>query len=272
VRETLFLLLTLALCPAVFSQGWYPMGARSASMSNAVVALEDVWSFHHNPAGLASLKSISAGVSYENRFLLRELQSQGVAVAVPLKKGVISVGGQFYGYQQFRSRKAGLGYSMLLSERFAAGVQVNYASVILNENYGSRHSATAEVGILAKITDQWKIGMSAFNLGRTGLSDFEDDRFSTIMRLGTSYELDKVILLAEAEKDLDHPVRLKTGLEYEPLESFFFRAGFATRPIEFSFGFGYRYRFLQLDLGSAYHQQLGWSPHFSLTFQFKDKE
>ena len=266
-----FLFLSLLVGTATLAQGWYPMGARSGSMANASVALEDVWSYHHNPAGLASLRAVSAGVCYENRFLLRELQSQGIAVAVPLKKGVLSIGAQLFGYEQFRSRKAGIGYSMQLSERFSAGIQVNYAGIILNESYGSRHSATAEMGILAEITENWKIGMSAYNLGRSGLADFENDRFTTLMRLGTSYELQKVMLLLEAEKDLDHPLRIKAGMEYEPIDKFFFRAGVAAQPIEFSFGFGYRYKMFQLDLGSAYHQQLGWSPHFSLTFTSKEK-
>jgi hypothetical protein len=189
-----------------------------------------------------------------------------LVVVLPLKTGVISVGAQMYGYELYRSQKAGMGYSLKLSEKFSAGVQMNYQGIRLTDNYGSKHSVTAEAGVIGEITEKWKVGMSVFNLGRAKLADFADDRFSTVMRLGTSFELEKVVFVAEAEKDLEHSMRVKGGLEYEPLDHFFFRFGAGTKPVDVSFGFGYKWRSLQLDLGSAYHQQLGWSPHFSLTY------
>ena len=68
------------------TQGYYPMGSRAQSLGNASNTLEDVWAYHHNPAALTGVKKLAVGISYENRFLLKELQSQGVAVALPLKK------------------------------------------------------------------------------------------------------------------------------------------------------------------------------------------
>jgi hypothetical protein len=262
-------LLLFLFCPLIsFSQGWIPMGGRSNSMANASVAFEDVWAYHHNPAGLASLKSFSAGLSYENRFLLKELQSQGLTVALPLKTGVLSFGAQLYGFELYRTQKVGAGYSIKLSEKFSAGVQLNYQGIRLTDNYGSKHSATAELGILGEITENWKIGVSVFNLGRAKLADFADDRFTTLMRLGTSYKVsDKVLFSAEAEKNIEYPLRFKAGMEYQAVKNFFFRFGAATAPVEITFGFGYKFKTFQLDLGSAYHQRLGWSPNVSLTYQ-----
>jgi hypothetical protein len=162
------LLLLLLLIPQVLdAQGWLPMGARSNSMANATVAISDAWSFHHNPGALAELKQLSIGVSYENRFLLKELQSQGVVFVQPLKnKGVISVGAQTYGFELYRTNRIGAGYSLQLSERFFAGVQLNYQGIRLSENYGSKNTMTAELGILGKITDNWKVGMNILFLFR----------------------------------------------------------------------------------------------------------
>jgi long-subunit fatty acid transport protein len=253
-----------------FSQGYYPMGGRSQSMANASTTLEDIWAFHHNPAALTGLQKMEIGISYENRFLLKEMQSQGVAFAVPLKKGVISAGGQRFGYRNFLSYKAGVGYSLKLSELLSAGVQLNYLGVRLPENYGSKNTVTAELGLLAKITEKWNIGFSLFNLGRNKLSEYQEDRYSTVMRFGSSYLISKKVLLtAEAEKNVDYALRGKAGIEYKLLDNFFIRGGFATAPIEGSFGFGYRFKeMLKLDIGSSYHQILGWSPHCSFSYQF----
>jgi len=252
------------------AQGWLPSGGRSMSMSNASVALHDVWSYHNNPGALAKVDRLSAGLAYENRFLLRELQSQGLTVAVPLKVGVLSVGGLTYGYTQFRSTKAGLGYSMPLSERFYAGVQLNYQGIQLSQNYGNANTVTAEAGLYAEVTDKWSMGFSVFNLSRTRLSEFKDDRLTTVMRLGTSYEFSKKLLIAaEFEKSIEYDLRFKSGLEYQIIDDFYFRGGIATAPVEFSFGTGYNFGIIQLDLGTAYDMILGWSPHFSITYQGK---
>jgi hypothetical protein len=261
----------LLLFPFVsFSQGWLPMGGRSNSMANATVAMSDPWSYHHNPGALAEVEKVSIGACYENRFLLKELQSQGLVYVQPLKTGVLSFGAQSYGYNLYRTFRIGAGYSLKLSEKFSAGVQLNYQGIRLSENYGSKNILTAEFGILAKLTENWKIGVSVFNLGRAKLSAYEDDRFTTLMRLGTSYSFSKkVIVAAEVEKNVDYKLRLKAGLDYQVVKNFFFRAGFATQPVEVTFGFGYKFKVVQLDFGSAYHQQLGWSPHFSLTYQGK---
>jgi hypothetical protein len=269
----LLLLILLATSGLTFGQGWTPMGARSMAMANASSTLNDVWAYHHNPGALGDVKEFTAGISYENRFLLQELQSQGFAVAVPMKVGVISVGGQLYGSQQFRTFKTGLGYSMKLSDKFFAGVQLNYLGLRLPENYGSANTVTGEVGVYAKITRDWKIGASVFNLNRARLADFADDRFTTMMRLGTSYSFSKKVLVAlDFEKNLDYDVRIKTGVEYEVVNNFRLRGGFATAPIELTAGMGYEWKQLQLSVGTSYHQILGWSPNFALVFKSEKSE
>jgi len=262
-----FVLLFLFHVQIIHAQGYLPMGARSNSLANASVTLPDAWAFHNNPGALGEVKTMSIGLSYENRFLLKQLQTQGVVYAQPLKVGVISVGAQFYGYNQFRTQRIGAGYSMKLAKFLFAGVQLNYQGVTLNENYGSHHSISAEAGVQALISEKWRIGVSVYNIGRAKLSAFENDRYTTVMRLGTSYTIsDKVIIMAEAMKHVDHKIDFKGAVEYQAFKNFFLRVGAASAPVEFTFGFGYKWKVLQVDVGTGYNQQLGWSPNFSLTY------
>jgi len=269
---TLSFILSFFIGHVALSQGWTPVGARSNSLANASVALEDVWAYHHNPANLTALKKWSCGISYENRFLLKELQSQGLVLAIPLKVGVISTGVQSYGFKNFRTNRIGLGYSLFLSEFLSMGVQLNYHQLRLTDAYGMKQSLTAEVGLQAMINKNWKIGCSIFNIGRSLLSSYSEDRLTTLIRFGTYYKLsEKVMVLAEAEKNIEYPLRLKSAIEYAPMSKVFLRAGIATQPIEVSAGFGYKFKSqYNLDFGSSYHQILGWSPHFSFTYQMKN--
>ena len=251
-----------------FSQGIHFSGSRSNSLANASVCLTDVYAFHNNPANLCFIEKVSIGISYENRFLLKELQNQSLAVAIPLKYGVLSFGGNTFGYKNFRTFKSGLGYSMLLTKELAMGVQLNHQLVRLSDAYGTNQTVTGEFGFSYVLNADWSIGLSVFNVGRNIIVFDPEDRYSTSMRLGTKYQVsERTLLLAELEKDVEHPLRSKIGIEYMPAESIAFRAGFATQPIELSFGLGWiissKYA---LDFGTQFHQILGWSPHISFKY------
>jgi long-subunit fatty acid transport protein len=258
-------------CQFFQAQGWLPMGSRSHALGNASVAIDDIWAYHHNPANLVSIDKISFGLSYENRFLLKELQSQGFVFAMPMKVGVISVGAQTFGYKNFRTNRVGLGYSMKLADFLSCGVQLNYHQIRLNEPYGRKNTLTAELGLKARITENWKVAFSVFNITRTKISDYNEDRLTTLMRLGTQYNFSKkVMVVAELEKNIEYPIRLKTGIEYSPMKKLFLRGGLATNPIELTAGIGYLFKDqFQIDMGTSYHQVLGWSPNFSFTYQLK---
>jgi len=268
----IFLLFYIFPC-YVFSQLESSVGSRSSALAHSTVALTDVWSYYHNPGALGSLDRMAVGLSYENRFLLKELQSQALVVAVPMRIGVLSVGTHFYGYRQFRSQRIGAGYSLKLAEKLYAGVQLNYQGLQLNENYGSQQTATAEAGLLAFITSHWKIGVSINNVGRAKLNDYQDERFPTRFRFGTSYQLSsKVLFLLEGSKVVHYKERVKIGIEYQAVKDFFIRLGVSNQPIEFSFGFGYYWKHFTFDVSSAYHQDLGWSPQVSMLYHLSKKQ
>lgn len=267
--KCLFIFLLAFISSSVIAQGWMPQGARSSGLGNTSVTLVDAFAYHHNPGALGYMEKGGAAISYESRFMIRELQSQGFAAVQPLNTGVISIGGQFYGYKNYRTNRVGAGYSLLLNENLSAGIQMNYLSLRLDDFYGVKHMATGEAGMLAKLGDDMTFGASVVNIGRARLSEFEDDRFSTILRIGAGYQITKELLfLLELEQEVTHKTRMRSGLEYTPNEKFYVRAGFQGAPIEFSFGTGFRFGPLQLDLASHYHQILGWTPMVSLIFDF----
>lgn len=270
MKNGLFLAtIALVIQITALAQGFNAVGTRSNSLSSASVTLDDVWAYHHNPGATASIKSFSAGIYYETRFLTKELQTQALAVAIPLKKGVITTGAQFFGYEQYRQSRFGVGYAMQLTERFAAGVQLNGQQLRLGNNYGATLNGTMEAGLIAKISEKWRLGASVMNIGRQRISTLED-RFSTVLRIGAQYLPSKrVLVLAEVEKDVIHPIAFKGAIEYQPMDVLFVRLGAQSGPTHFSFGFGYRKKGLSIDLGSKYHQVLGWTPMIGLNYQLE---
>lgn len=259
----LFFLLNASL--QSWSQGYLSNGSRALSLANASVALNDVWAHMNNPAAMVGLKKQSMGVSYQNRFGMKELQSQALVYALPFKRMVFSVGSQCYGYQQFRSFKNGLGMAMALSDKVSLGVQLNHHAIRLNENYGSSSTLTGEMGLLVQFSERIRFGCSVFNVGRAKISSNANERLSTFLRVGMQYVIsNQLFVVSELEKNVLNPLSFKLGAEYKPVRYIAFRGGFSTAPISFSFGVGTNFKNrYQLDLGTAYHQVLGWSPHCS---------
>lgn len=271
-RLSITFVLTIFTSQLCFSQGWLAQGARSAGLGHSSVTLIDVFAFHHNPGALGFMDHGSAAISYENRFLMRELQSQSFAVVQPIDKGVLSFGGQFYGYDSFRTNRFGGGYSMFLSEKLAAGVQINYLNLRLDPFYGVKHSVTGEIGLLTLLGEETFIGASVVNLGRARLSEFKDDRLSTIIRLGASHQLtDELLVMAELEQEVTYTARLRTGIEYQPLDIFYIRGGVQGNPMNFSLGMGFRFNNIMLEVATQYDQILGLTPVVSLLVDFNQR-
>jgi hypothetical protein len=246
-----------------------PVGARSAALGHASVALSDIWSVHHNQAGLAFIEDATAGIFFENRFLMRELSLGAGAFALPTKSGTFGLSFQNFGYSLYNQSKVGLAYGLKLSEKFAIGVQLNYHQTVIGEGYGSAGALTAEAGVLFKLSNELTLGAHVFNPNRSRFAEFDDERLPARIRLGLRYEFsDNLIAVTEIEQDIDFAPTLKGGIEYLVNKVLFLRLGFNGNPTTTTFGVGLRFDNFQFDLGSSYHFVLGYSPQASLIYAF----
>lgn len=266
--------LALLFVTTINAQGWMSQGARSLGLANSGVTFVNALSYHHNPGALGFLEKGSVGISYQSRYALKELQTQGVAIAVPLKVGVISAGGQFYGYDAYRTTRAGVGYSMKLGQKISAGVQINYLGMRFGSSYyGRKDGVSAELGALAKINEKVSIGFSVMNLSRSKLAEYTDERWGTLLRLGVSYQvIEQLLLIGEIEAEIGYMPRLRAGIEYHPIDLLYIRVGAQGAPMDFSFGFGFDFKGVKLDLATQYNQILGWTPGVSLMVDFYNPE
>ena len=274
VKNYSFILIaSLMFCTSVSAQNFRQIGSRQSGMAYAAVALNDIWAYHNNPGMLGFLQEAGAGVYYENRFFLKEFQYQGLVYAQPLKRGTISVGGQYSGFNLYSTSRAGLGYALALSEKLSMGVQINYMNVRQPSYYGTKHGISGEFGLGVKVTPKWTFAMAINNLTRSRLADFQNERFETVFRAGTLYELSKRVLVStELEKDIAFPLRLKVGVEYHPAEPFYVRAGAAVNATALALGFGYAIKNLRIDIASNYVQPMGFHTAASLNFIFPPKK
>ncbi len=246
----------------------YLFGGRTAGMANAAVSLYDFWAVSHNQAGLARLENPTAGVYFENKFLLDALNFGAAAVAYPTSSGVLAFSFTHFGFDLYGENKVSLGFARDFGERFSAGIQLNYHHARLAEDYGSTGNITFELGAIYEVLPDLHIGVHLFNPTRAKVADYANERIPTILRTGFSYAFsEKVIVVLEAEQSSEQKATFKAGIDYQIIDHFSIRGGIGTQPTSNAFGFGFQLGRLQIDLASSYHYVLGYSPQASLVYE-----
>jgi hypothetical protein len=246
-----------------------PIGARSGALGGTSLTLSDVWSVGNNQAAMAWNKGISAGIFYENRFMTKELSRKVAAVCVATNSGVFGLSMNYFGYSQYNETKIGLAYAKSFGQKLSFGLQLDYLSTKIAENYGKNSAFTFEVGILYKINKSLSIGTHIFNPIQAKISDYNNEKIPAIFRLGLTYTFSpKVFINVETEKDINQNPVLKGGVEYHMIKPVYVRIGISSNPTLSSFGFGVEFNSLKFDFASTYHQTLGFTPQVSLIYSF----
>lgn len=235
------------------------LGARSQAMGNASLSLVDVWSVYNNPGAMGSLEKTSIAMAYSYPFFIHELANQSLAIGYHHKKvGAIGLHFQHSGFELYREMQGGIAYGRQLHNGFSAGIGVHYHRIALGGIYGSTHALSGTFGIRYAIDDHLQMGMRIANINRSLLSSFENERFPTVLGLGLVYVFSKKAQWAiEVEKDLVHPLNVKSGLELQPHPFFAVRLGVNSFPVQAAFGCGVQIGRFQVDLSTDWHTQLG---------------
>ena len=219
---------------------------------------------------MAFINKPVAGLFYENRFLIKELNYQAGAFVLPTKSGVFGVSLSYYGNKFYSEGKTGLAYAKSFGQRFSAGIQLDYLFTHLAENYGTRHSFTFEIGLFGKLTKNLSIAAHVFNPLNIKLADYNNERIPAVIRLGIMYSFSESLLVVlEAQEIISRKPSVNAGIEYRLLKKAFFRLGLmASDYFQLSFGFGLDIKNLSIDIATSYHPVLGISPKASIAFKF----
>jgi hypothetical protein len=249
-----------------------PAGGRSSAMGGTSVATTDFWSIYNNQAAAAWLKGVSAGLSVENRFLLKELMYQQIGVAISVKAGTFGLLMNRFGNNRYNEIKAGLSYARKFGKHFSMGVQIDYLRINVINDYGNKNLLSCEIGLMYKADQRLIIGVHILNPVPVNITVYPPERLPTIACIGLSYQFSGTLLTTmEVEKDLEHKPLFRAGIEYRFANMLYARLGVSTNPMSFTFGFGLEFSRIKLDMASEYHQALGFSPSLSIVYSICNK-
>jgi hypothetical protein len=232
----------------------YPaLGAYSKNFS-------DVFSGTANQASLADLKDAAFAAYGEKRFLMDELKSITTIVAVPTSAGTFGLRGNYFGSTVFNESQLGLLYARKVAANVNVGVQFNYYAVRI-PGYGTASTINFEAGAVFHLTEQLHTGFHIYNPVGSSLGKLSAEKLASVYVFGLGYEAsDKLFVAGEIIKQEDLPVAVHVGLQFILAPAVFLRTGISTLNNNSYISVGLNTGFGRIDINTAYHPQLGFTP------------
>lgn len=272
------ILVALLAVPAVSAQTTLSMegGARVAALGGAGAALPgDAWG-HANPASWGTLEGRAVAFYATEGFGLAELRLGALRYAEPTAWGTFAAGARTFGASAFRETVFTLGYGHGLrlgtTRRLYVGAAARYFRIALGErsdgaSYGSADAVGLTIGALVRPLPRLVIGVAAANVN--GPSYTHGSPLPQTLAVGLAYQATRrLLVVADAFKDIDFPLSVRAGLEVIPVEVLALRTGVATAPARITAGVGLRLRRLRACLAAERHETLGWTPAAGLAVQW----
>jgi hypothetical protein len=261
------LLLFLSIHYLLLAQDEAISGARAMGLGGSGISLKDVWAVENNPALIGETKHFEAGISYRSNYHLSQLSNRSLAFVIPVSGGSFGAYVNQFGFSAYNENRMGLAYGKQLAQNFSMGIQLTYLSTQISEGYGQHSALSATIGMQVMVSEKLALSTVIVNPNRAKLNEFEDERYPSLLRLGSNYQVaEKVRLLGQLDKDIDWGLNVRAGIEYQAIERLIFRLGYATDPALSSFGFGLLFSSFQLDFASGFDSKLGFTPTFSISY------
>lgn len=246
------------------------MGARANGMAYASSGLSDVWSLTNNIAGLAKLDQPEIAFSYHAIPSFKFFNRMATVFAMPLKSGVGGASVFRFGDDLYNEQIVSLGFANSFGLA-SLGVKVNYLQYSA-EGMGTTIAFSVSFGGIAELTPQISVGAHIVNINQPVINKVTEEKIPTRLIAGMAFKpSEKVSLISEIEKDLEHSATWKTGLEYQVVKKIAFRTGFNLNPEVAFFGIGFKLRKLVLDYALQFNSPPGLSHQATVAYKFKQK-
>ncbi len=258
----------LALVLLNFSATGQNPGPRLVAMGSGGTAVQDIWSLQQNPAGVAELKRSAFAIAYERHLLIRELSTQTALFILPYGRNVVGFSFERYGITEYREQKAGLSYARRFGDSFRLALAIKYFQLNISQ-YGSAKAFSVEAGFQLNVSDNFVIASHIANPNRSKYQNFSGSNLPVKLSFGASFRFsDRLLMISDLRKQLNYPIEVTTGIEYNLIKWFSLRGGASVNPFKQYTGFGVTSNKIQFDFAVASHPSLGYSPQIALGYEF----
>lgn len=246
------------------------VSARQFAIGGAATGLIDNISSLDHQGGLGLLDSHSVFLSFQNKFLLPELNTFACGGIFHTKQGNWGTVLNRFGNQYYNQNTLGIAYGKTFTPQFSFGLRLNYHRIQQYE-YGNIGYFTTELGLLTKINKDFSIATQVYNPFRTKINIENEDesfRIASGIKIGLNYSYENFRVLVDIANNTNQKLILSAGLEYHITKSIDLRTGFNYPNKGFSAGLGYKTKAFIFDFYYLHHLLLGASFGSTLAYEF----
>lgn len=219
-----------------------------------------------NPAAVSGGKRAEVMISACNLYSVRELNNSAASFTLWDTKRTLTFSVSGNGIPGFMRYGITLIAGKQFTEKFSAGVSLDYLRISFAGEYPACHQAGFTAGILLRAGENLWIGTVFKNPVLAILAARWVQPYSSYIA-GLRYApVPNVALYFEAEKNTHYPITVKLGAEAGFGDRFFARIGISRT---LSFGWGWRWKDWTVDLAASYHRFLGFNSSVTMHYFFK---
>ena len=243
----------------------------SGAIAQTSVADSRNWSAFNNPSSLGYVEETEIGIEYENRYLLSELSTKSVQLALPFS--LMNTGFSFshFGYSLYHEMLLGICFSRNFSNKFSMGMQFNYYTAFFTASNSYHGALLPQVGLSVKLSPKLSLGFHSFNPFQTNIkTEFIVKRIPSVFSLGTEYFFShEVVWRTQMDKEISSDYRFATGFEYQMLHNLNVKLGVYSSDFLVScLGFGFKTGAFLIDLNCELHPLLGLNTNAAIKYRF----
>jgi hypothetical protein len=239
-------------------------GTRSIATGGTLCAFgEDPWSFYYNPAHAADIRELSA-FFIPSVLGIQEIKSTGIAYRDNLWGIDFSGAAQTFGFDLYRESVFTINLSVPVYNFLFVGANANLNHLYIKD-YGTDLSVSLDAGAKMFLSRNFSLGFSTTNLNSASAT-LSKDRLPQTFSGGIAFESDELNVGLEYFKELGFPSSVRIAAEYSPVKFVTVRAGSASGTNSFNAGIAVRFSSFELEYGAAFHQVLGVTQSFGVSF------
>ena len=270
MKKFIFLMAGIVLCQSLHSQ------IPSIIPSSNAIALTSVadshtWTAFNNPAMLGYVDAPEFALLYENRYLLSELSTKSIQLAMPWDLVHAGLSFSYFGYSIYHEMLTGIDFARNFSDKFALGVQFDYYTAYFSASNSYRGAFFPQIGLSVRLSSVFNIGFHTFNPFQTNIStEYVIKRLPSIFSIGTEYFFSKqFVWRTQADKEISSNYRIAMGFESQLVQNITLKFGaYDSEYLVPCLGFGCKTGAFLLDLNCEIHPLLGITPFAEIKYRF----